>query len=418
MWGGMEQSPGNRDIEKVTGEADVIMTRGTQIETLGQLMASSASELEDIATGSTELRGKAVDKLREGIGEAYVELRNVSQMYEPTGPVVYDYGVALDDLKPKINTHVDRCEMLWATYDSLPGDREGRGVGGLFQPDEGSAEAAAQQVEDDEKQAAYEEWESEAKLFDDDYEDWEDAFDLAAERVGTILDGSLKDSKWDMLDGFVADLLTVLKWVGIAVAVLGMIIGGPFLAALGAILALATLALTVYQFLRDDATVTDLAFAVIGVIPFGSIGKGGGAFVDDMLGGFPKGGLSGFARNASDFAGSFSAFGRGFSRSLGQGGNVLNGFNRGLAGMQGAAGRMGDGGFINALTRIGTGQNGSDLASLDWGGAIDIVKHQVGLGDLVTGGGVTGDLPGWSPDGALMGGDPEPITPPDLPWEQ
>ncbi|WP_344339891.1 hypothetical protein [Agrococcus versicolor] len=413
----MDQSPGNRDIEKVSGEADVIMERGTQIETLGQLMASSASELEDIATGTTTLRGKAVDKLKEGIGEAYVELRNVAQMYEPTGPVVHAYGVALDDLKPKINTHVDTCETLWSTYDSLPGDREGRGTGGLFGPDEGSPEAAEQKAEDDAKQEAYEAWETEAGLFDDDYEDWEAAFDLAAERVGTILDGSLKDSKWDMLDGFVADMLTVLKWVGIAVAVLGMIIGGPFLAALGAILALATLALTVYQVLRDDAGLTELAFAIVGVIPFGSIGKGGGAFLDDMLGGFPKGGLSGFARNAGDFAGSFSAFGRGFSRGLGQGGGLLNSLNRGIAGMQGNAGRFADGGFVNALTRLATGQNGSDLATLDWGGGIDIVKHSVGNADMATNGQATGGLPSPSLDEAAIGSNPEPITPPDLPWE-
>lgn len=417
MWGGMDESPGKRDIEKVTGEPDVIMERGTQIETLGQLMASSASELEDIATGSTQLRGKAVDKLKEGIGEAYVELRNVAQMYEPTGPVVYDYGVALEDLKPKINAHVDECERLWAAYDALPGDREGRGTGGLFGPDEGSPEAAEQKAEDEEKKQAYEDWETEAGYFDDDYEDWEAAFDLAAERVGTILDGSLKDSKWDMLDGFVADMLTVLKWVGIAVAVLGMIIGGPFLAALGAILALATLALTVYQVLRDDAGMTELAFAIVGVIPFGSIGKGGGAFLDDMLGGFPKGGLSGFARNASDFAGSFSAFGRGFSRSLNQGGSILNGLNRGIAGMQGNAGRFADGGFLNALTRLATGQNGSDLATMDWGGGVDVLKHVYGTVDMGMDGKVTGGLPSPSLDGAAIGSNPEPITPPDLPWD-
>lgn len=287
----MERSPKGRWIAEVEGDPDAIKKRGTEIEELGRMMSDSATILKGLADGTDGLQGKAAVKLREGVGDVHGTLKEAGELYTPTGPVVRAYGVALAVDQPAINGHVANARTLWETYMSLPGSVDARGTGGLFQPEEGSPEAEQQADEDAAKLAAYEAWEDEARRFDADYDSWESAFDTAASNVGDALAGKIKDSFWDDLDGFVAGALKVLAVVGLVLAVVGLVIGGPIIAALAAIVAVATLALTIYQYARGDATKLDLALAIVGVIPFGSLGKlaqgksGMLSFAGDIAGG-------------------------------------------------------------------------------------------------------------------------------------
>ena len=325
----MNPSPKGRMIVRVEGDPDVIKARGSEIESLGQMMTDSAKILKGLADGTDGLEGKAADKLREGVGDVHGTLAEAGELYTPTGPVVRAYGVALASDQPAINGHVGTCETLWETYIGLPGSVQPRGTGGLFEPDPDSPEAEQQADEDAAKLAAYEAWESEARAFDVDYDSWETAFETAANDVGDAIAGKIEDSFWDDLDGFVAGALKVLAVVGLVLAVVGLIIGGPIIAALAAIVAVATLALTIYQYARGDASKLDLALAIVGVIPFGSLGKlaqgksgvvsvlgdvAGGAFKPStysaamgqmrtlsMASRFAGGGFQGFRASASTF---------------------------------------------------------------------------------------------------------------------
>lgn len=166
---------------------------------------------------------------------------------------------------------------------------------GLERPRGRQPEAEAQADADRAKQAAYDAWLEEANAFDAEYDTWEAAFERAASNVGEVLDGSIEDGFWDKVDGFVAGTLEVLKWVGLALAIAAIIVGGPLIAALSAIVAIATLALTIYQKARGDTGWKEVILATIGVIPFGSLGKMGTAkFADDALGGL----LTGAGRSA------------------------------------------------------------------------------------------------------------------------
>jgi len=264
----MDRSPAGRDIEHVKGSPDTITTRGTAIGALGQQMLDSATVLEQIATRATAQQGKTIDQLIETIGDAYKQLREAGELYKPVGPVLVAYGEALSDVKPKIDTHADNCDALWSIYDGLPGKVEPRGTGGLFQPDEGSAEADAQAQEDADKKAAFDAWEDEAEDFDADYNTWEQAFDDAVSGITDELSGKIAD-EWTQ---WLANIKTALSWAGFVLGIAAIIIGGPIIGALAAIVAGLTLIIVVIQFARGEATWVDLTMAIIDVIPIGKIG--------------------------------------------------------------------------------------------------------------------------------------------------
>ncbi|WP_110589959.1 hypothetical protein [Microbacterium suaedae] len=271
----MDRSPAGRRIDYVTGNPAAITSRGEAISTLGQQMLDSATVLEKIATRSTDQQGQAIDKLIETIDDAYRQLKEAGELYKPVGPVLVAYGETLSEVQPRIRSHVDNCETLWTSCASLPGEVEPRGTGGLFQPDEGSPEAQQQAEEDAAKKAAFEAWEDEAGRFDADYDTWEQAFDDAVSGITDEMSGKIQDGWTQTL----AAIKTALSWAGLVLAVAGLIIGGPFIAALAAIVAAATLIVTAIQFYRGEASWVDLSLAVIDVLPVGKIagiiGEGG-----------------------------------------------------------------------------------------------------------------------------------------------
>jgi len=329
------QSPKGRWIEYVEGDAGHIVERGNSITALGQSMLSSATLLEQVKSGADGQKGLAVEKLREVVGDTHGLLRQAGELYEPTGPVLVTYGEALGEVQPKLRSHVDTCADLWATFSSLPGSVEPRGTGGWFQPEDDSPEAKEQAEEDAAKLAAYEAWETEAGLWDADYDTWEDAFDTAAKGIGDVLEGKVEDGFWDDVDGFVAGLQKALSWAGLVVGVLAIIVGGPILALIGAVIGVIALALTIYQKVRGDAGWLQLGLAIVGVLPFGKLGKifgGKFSFADDMFGGvFGKTAWSAAGSQARELGFAYLFAGRGASGVLGglkqfATGNNPNGF--------------------------------------------------------------------------------------------
>lgn len=363
----MDASPKGREITTLDGDAGTIISRGTTITELGDQMISSAALLKSIADGASGQKGLAVEKLQEVVGDCHAELKLAGERYKPSGPVLVAYGQAVCDLQPLIKTAVQNCETEWQTVttkrnaiweaqadfyptpaDDAPDDAK--------TPAEQRQEAVgdAQDAADD----AYDAWREDADVFDVHYDSWETAFNLAATGLTEANDGKIKDSKWDNLDGFVAGALEVLKWVGLGLAILGVIIGGPFIAALAAIAAIATLLLTLYSFARGNSTVGDLVFAVIGVIPFGSLGKlfNGNkmGFLDDMAGGLLK------HSSRVDIVSDLGRIGRmpgGFATGFGRANGFFPGIWRGArGGVMQWAGPNGAG-PANMLSRLMTGQN-------------------------------------------------------------
>lgn len=290
--GAMPASPRGRTITEVDGSPSEIIARGTAIETLGGQMRDSADVMKSIESRAADQQGKAISSLQDSIGDSYTVLYEAADLYEPVGPVIKTYGEALDAVKPKLDGHTTECETLWNTYDALAGSVDPRGTGGFGEPDEDSDEAKENAEEDQAKKAAYDAWEDEADLFDADYDTWEEAYDTAVDNIGKEMAGSIKDSFWDDWGDFIMD---ALSWASFVLGIAALIIGGPILAALALVAGVLYLAATIVNVSQGKGSGWDIAFAALGVLPFGKLGNltklahlgrgGGKAFLKGGLGG-------------------------------------------------------------------------------------------------------------------------------------
>ena len=278
MYGAQLTSPKGRWVVELAGDAGTIRSRGQQITRLGNQMATSATFLSNLAADASGMKGEAVEKLQEIVGESYVQLGQAAELYKPIGPILVDYAGVLDEYQPRIRVRVQNCTDTRTAYESAPGFRQGsRPFWAQPAPwrseEEKQTMGEANDTEDLKKEQLWEAYQSSLVAFDNDVDSWEELFDDAASRVEASFDGKIKDSFWDNVDGFVAVAVEVLKVAGMIVAIAGIIIGGPIIGAIAAVISVATLALVAYQFIRGDANGWDLGLAIVGVIPFGSLGK-------------------------------------------------------------------------------------------------------------------------------------------------
>ncbi|CAN5207606.1 hypothetical protein BH09ACT3_BH09ACT3_15170 [soil metagenome] len=356
----MDQSPKGREIKEAYGDAGTIIARGRQITSLGKKMISSAALLEQLADGASGQKGLAVDKLKEVVGDSHRELKLAGERYQPTGPILVTYGRALDEIQPLIRSAVTNCQTEWANYQRKHRVQQTASFRALGSDDDDLEEDLDEA--EDAADNAYDDWRAEARVFDSHYDTWEKAFETAANAIGDATDGGISDGFWDVVDGVVDTILKVLAIAGLILAVLCIVVGGPFLAALAAIAAIATLLLTIYAFARQDATGWDLAFAIVGVIPFGSIGKlfSGGklAFLADLTGGLARPG--GFRNAFGEVPNMLHAFPTGFSR----GGGGLSGLRRGVDGLFNAVGQPANS-AVDMFSMLFTGRTASEFDVLN-----------------------------------------------------
>src|SRR5690625_7997385 len=87
-------------------------------------MEESANVLEDIRTRASDQQGKAIEKLRETIGDSYETLHKAASLYTPVGPVIRTYGEELETIQPRIKTRVDNCRELASEYWAQEGNLE------------------------------------------------------------------------------------------------------------------------------------------------------------------------------------------------------------------------------------------------------------------------------------------------------
>lgn len=295
----MEPSPQGRTIEYVEGEPDVIEDRGKAIKELGDQMLTSADVLEDIKNRGIDeggQKGAAIDKLKESIGDSYEILREAGELYEPVGPVIETYGTKLRTAQNMITFYVDQAQGRWDTYDALPGEVEPRGTGGLFEPEEGSPEAEQNKEEDEAKKEAYDLFVESAESFDrwygsaDNEDSWEQIFDDAVSGITSGMSDSIKDSFWDAIGDFLSVAALVL-------GVVALFVGGWVIAAIALAVGALFLFVTFMQYLNGEKSLTDIAFAALGVLPIGKLsnltklahgGRGLKAFGQGALGNIGK----------------------------------------------------------------------------------------------------------------------------------
>ncbi|MDQ1125395.1 hypothetical protein QE428_000428 [Microbacterium sp. SORGH_AS 505] len=280
-----ETPKGNNLIGELDGDPTEVKTRGQQIVDLGNQMADAWALIERLVADGAEMEGNAVEKLREVSGEVSSDLSQAASLYAAVGPHIQTYGGALEDSKATIDPIVSRLRNLWDEYYELSRDAD-TAAGAVPRKPDDDADADEQSAYNDanthaqsvqgQADAKKGEWDAAAGEYDDAWDTWHDAFTTAAANIREGVSGKIEDSTSDDIRGALEFLSNVLAVAGIVLAVLAVVIGGPIIAALAAIVAVATLVVALTRKLAyNDGSWVDVAFGVIGVVPFlGPAAKG------------------------------------------------------------------------------------------------------------------------------------------------
>lgn len=264
-------TPKGNSMIIMAGSPEDTAQHGREMNSLGWDMTFASNTMKAIAESSDGQYGKSIDTLREEIDDSYVMLNKAGELYRNVGRAIYVYGDEVVPIKAAADAAVESGEDLWAAYLALPGDKDGRSYGLVFnkKPDAGSDEEAEHEAEDAAKKAAYEAWEEQAKIFDAQYDSWESAWDEAEQKVREEFNDELKDGFWEALENF----RNFLSWAGLIVGILALVIGGPIFAALAAAIAVLSLVVVTIQLFNDDyRSWGNFFWAVVGVIPVGKVG--------------------------------------------------------------------------------------------------------------------------------------------------
>lgn len=314
-----DHTPAGNPIGPVEGDEVDVSERATQLTQLAEMMTNAAATIQRLVDHGSTMEGAAIDRLRESAGQVGDDLGLAADLYQIVAPHVTAYASALSAARTAVDPRADNLVDLWDQYalraresDDLAG-----GVGRRPDADAEPEDVTAFERRQDEAQqagadadAALAAWEDEAARYDTAWNTWHDAFLAAANGITEEATDAIRDTPEDDWRGFLASASEFLMWAGIVLAVLAVVIGGPIIAVLGTVVAVLALIVTICQMPYGDADGWDLAFAIVGVIPFGAIaegatalrggsgtllsqlGDGGGSFVRTMFDVTPASGNS------------------------------------------------------------------------------------------------------------------------------
>ncbi|MEI5585534.1 MULTISPECIES: hypothetical protein [unclassified Agromyces] len=268
----MPDSPKGREIDRLEGDATAIIERGTAIEELGERMQRAADTLRLLADGQVG-RGESLDAVREQAEEVHADLRTAGLRYAPSGTALRTYGEAVADVQSSLDAAARRCEELWETVRARASAVDD--AADVPEGPDGSTDARdeAQSAADGALSTAEEEWREAAARFDGFYDTWDAAYDRALEGLEQANEDGVEDGFWDDALPLLDFLVEVLEVVGLVLLVLALVVGGPLVAVLATIAAIVTLLATVVLFAKGRKNGMDLGLAIIGVIPFGKLGR-------------------------------------------------------------------------------------------------------------------------------------------------
>ena len=270
-------------VEVLEGNAQGIIDRGIEIEDLGQQMIGAADILREVGDGATEERGRSIEKIRSEVGDAHEELRKAGDRYKPTGGVMKSYGEKLADVQAAMRTIVRDAADAKAILDQKRAAAATAASTADNAPDVDPADATAAERNRQLREAASsaqtaagdaeDELDAQYALFDTQWDVWDDAYDAALRGINDATEGNVSDDWSDNIAGIVEVVLEVLAWAGVVLAIAALIIGGPFIALIAAVVGVIALLGTLFLWHKGRRGLGDVAWAVVGVLPFGKLGK-------------------------------------------------------------------------------------------------------------------------------------------------
>jgi len=268
----MPESPKGREIERLAGDGSSIVSRGAAIKRLGERMQQAANTLRLIADGQVG-QGDSLDEIKDQAADVHEDLKKAGERYLPSGEVLQAYGKVLLEVKGPLNAAVGDCESEWETVRTRAASVDE--AGDVPAGDDGSTTAREEATvgAEGDLSTAKAEWEAAAKRFDGHYDTWDAAYDEAVNGLREVNEDGVKDGFWDDALPFFEALVSIMEWAAIVLLVAALIVGGPLIAVLATIVAIVALLGTIVLFAKGRKNGTDLALAIVGVIPFGKLAK-------------------------------------------------------------------------------------------------------------------------------------------------
>jgi hypothetical protein len=296
------QTKKGRDVEVVAGDPTAIAERGTQIKELGDSMVEAAVTLKGIKDDKIAGEGYAMDKIKDVVGDVHKDLDEAGRRYKPAGTTLSTYATALETAQSHMRTIVEDCQASLTALQTAEADAE-EAASALQahetstqlhppEPDNAAANttagenlASAASGAASALSTARSTHEDNLDAFDGQYDTWHDAYETA---VSDLHDANEigEDSRWENIAGVLAVISEWVGWIGLAIAVLGLIIGGPFFAIAALVVGVIALALTVALMFDGRKGWGDLAWAIVGILPVGKLGKifkGNAKFLDEFV---------------------------------------------------------------------------------------------------------------------------------------
>jgi len=296
------QTNKGRDVEVVAGDAEAIATRGTEIKELGDSMVAAAVTLKGIKDDKIAGEGYAMDKIKDVVGDVHKDLDEAGRRYKPAGSTLGTYATALETAQSHMRTIVADCQASLTALQTAQSDaadaasaldaHENSTQLNPPKPEEAAASTTAGNALASEASGAASALstartthDDNLDAFDGEYDAWHEAYETA---VSDLHDANEigEDSRWENIAGVLAVISEWVSWIGLAIAVLGLIIGGPFFLIAALVVGVIALALTVALMFDGRKGWGDLAWAIVGILPIGKLGKifkGNAKFVDEFV---------------------------------------------------------------------------------------------------------------------------------------
>lgn len=272
---------GGHRVHVIVGNAVGIQERGAQIEHLGEQMLGAAGVLREISGGATEEKGRSIERIRDEVDGAHEELELAGLRYKPTGTAMKEYGEtlatvqsSLRGLVPDIISQIADVEAKQQAANEA--DRAYRNTAD-YDPDDSSEVAERNQAWREANDAAGELSAATTHMnelcgeFDTQWNTWDTAYNAALSKVTKVTEGALTDHWTDRLATIVEIVIQVISVAGIIVAIAALVIGGPLIALIGAVLALVALIGTAFLFFKGRVGRGELGWAIVGALPFGRL---------------------------------------------------------------------------------------------------------------------------------------------------
>ncbi|MGP6177215.1 hypothetical protein ACTU6U_07940 [Microbacterium sp. A196] len=271
-------TPGGNEIEQASmSPGEVVSTAGAMI-TIASRMKSAATTLQELANSDDGQQGKAVEKLRDSVGETWQILGDAGALYYDTADAIRTYGWAIGDvggIAEALATAYSDADEKWSTYAGTDGDLYGD-VAAEDGDDDPNAEADA--ADNKAKYDAFQAWMNAADHWDQQYDDWETAWNQAVSAIENAHEHGPKDGWSEWFGDFLEIAYNILAVVAIIVAVVFIVctfvITGPIAAAIagiaatvGAIIGIATAVISIVRFARGETNLLTLAIDLVCAVP-------------------------------------------------------------------------------------------------------------------------------------------------------